>query len=139
MKTIHGSCGFEEVSHTADWALRVWAPDFPHLAATALEGMFELMRVKTTSDKAVERVIPLKGEDEVERLVSFLTEALYLLESEALALQGCDVTVDGQEIWARSIARPVQSFSKLIKAVTYHQLEIVRTQYRLECTLVFDV
>jgi hypothetical protein len=31
--------GFEEVSHTADWALRVWSPDFVGLLEQAARGM----------------------------------------------------------------------------------------------------
>ena len=34
--------GFEEISHTADWSARVWAPDLPSLFTEAARAMNSL-------------------------------------------------------------------------------------------------
>lgn len=139
MKTERASCGFEEVAHTADWALRVWAPDFPQLASTAVEGMLALMKPQYSSKTEQVQIIQVDGADEAELLVGFLSDVLYLLESRSRAPKQCGVVIKHRQLTAMISSVRVKSVSKLIKAVTYHNLEIIRMPGGLECTLVFDV
>lgn len=139
MNTQRGSRGFEEISHTADWALRVWAPDFPQLAAAALEGMFMLMKPQVSASPISKRNIEVCGADEVELLVGFLSESLYLLESASLVPVHCEISVKKDRLRASITASRAAAISKIIKAVTYHNLTIQSSPEGLECTLVFDV
>lgn len=139
MKTERAPCGFEEVAHTADWALHVWATDFPQLASTAVEGMLALMKPKYSSKTSVLQIIQINGADEVELLVGFLSDVLYLLESQSLAPHQCGVVIKRKQLTAMISCVKVKSVAKMIKAVTYHNLELIHTSGGLECTLVFDV
>ncbi len=132
--------GFTEIEHTADWALKVWAPDLSLLFAQAAEGMYWLMETTINNDEPpVERIIQIKGMDPEELLVGFLSELLYLGESEGLGFNQFEVAF--QENGLRAVARGgmIASQKKEIKAVTYHNLEVRHTEQGVTVTIVFDV
>ena len=65
--------GFEEIQHTADWAIKVWAPRFADLLEQAALGMNQLMAVKIDLQPAVEREFTLSADDGESLLVASLT------------------------------------------------------------------
>ncbi len=136
--------GFTEIEHTADWALKVWAPDLPLLFAQAAEGMYWLMETTLESSPPVERVIEIEGADVESLLVGFLSELLYLGESEGLGFNQFEVAF--QEYHLRidrlhAVVRggKITAQKKEIKAVTYHNLEVRHTEQGFTVTIVFDV
>lgn len=131
--------GFREIEHTADWALEVWAPDLSGLFSQAAKGMYWLMDVALASEGRVERVIELEGTDSEDLLVSFLSELLYFGESEGLAFDQYEVTVDDASLSAHCQGAPVLHQSKEIKAVTYHNLKVRQTPEGCQVVIVFDV
>lgn len=141
MKRVFGSCsGFEEIPHTADWALRVWAPDAAGLLRQAARGMYSLMGLHYKPQKREACSFTLEGMDRESLLVAFLSELLYYIELKNTALDGFKFHFqDGSlsvEAWESDLSGPPQ---KEIKAVTYNDLEIRETPDGLETTLVFDV
>ncbi len=131
--------GFEEIPHTADWALRVWAPDLPELLRAAAEGMYRLMEVRLRPRPRTRRTLSLSAADPESLLVSFLGELLFIAEQESLAFDRIHLSLDGLDLRANLSGAPIASQSKLIKAVTYHKLAILATPTGLETTIVFDV
>jgi len=132
-------CGFEEIAHTADWALHVWAPDFPRLLSAAIQGMQTLMELTLEAGTPLERIFTVEGMDREGLLVSALAEVLYLVQSESLGIVTCQAQVANDTLTATLCLRPIASLTKEIKAVTYHSLSIQPTSRGLEATLVFDV
>ena len=132
---------FEEVEHTADWALRVRGRDFRELLVNAARGMSCLL----VSDPAaiptdVERRFELDAFDDESLLVEWLSELAYWAEAEMLVFRGFDLSqVRPDHLEAVVRGGQVPSLQKHIKAVTYHNLEIVETEDGLEATVVFDV
>ena len=131
--------GFTEIEHTADWALKVWAPDLSQLFAQAAEGMYWLMETTLRPGPRCERQIELAGGDAESLLVGFLSELLYLGEIEGLGFDQFDVTIEEERLTARVRGAPVAEQKKEIKAVTYHNLQVIQTQRGLAVTIVFDV
>lgn len=131
--------GFLELQHTADWAVRVWATDVPSLLVQSARAMFEM--TGTTLDKSfeIERTIELAADDDESLLVAFLSELLYLQDTENIGFDTIDLSVTGFELQGRLRGSKILSRTKEIKAVTYHNLEIKKTPQRLEVTVVFDV
>ena len=131
--------GFEEIAHTADWSVRVWAPDLVALLQQAAEAAQQLMGI--TLDGAGRQWIEwsLTAKDEEGLLVALLSEQLYILEQERLAIVQMDVRVDTGELTAKVEVAPVLEQQKEIKAVTYHQLKIQRTPTGLSTVVTFDV
>lgn len=131
--------GYEELDHTADWALRVWAPDLEGLFVQAAAGMVALMGVRTGEPLEGTREVAAAGPDDESLLVSFLAELLLANEAERLALTPTSITFFTGRLSALCTAAPVVEQEKEIKAVTYHELEIREREGYLETVIVFDV
>lgn len=131
--------GYIEIQHTADWAIRVWAPDFPALLVQAAVAMYDLTETQLNTENRVERNLELAAGDHESLLVGFLSELLYLQEIEGLAFNQVEIHTTENELKGRLIGGPVLSQRKEIKAVTYHNLKIIKTPGGLEVTIVFDV
>lgn len=132
-------CGFIEIQHTADWALKVWAPNLPLLFAQAAEGMYWLMETSLASEPRTVRTIEVEGADAESLLVAFLSELLYLSESAGLGFNQFEVTINENHLRALARGAPVQTQKKEIKAVTYHNLAVRREEKIYTVTIVFDV
>jgi SHS2 domain-containing protein len=131
--------GFEEIEHTADWALHVWAPDQSILFSQSAVGMYWLMQTSLQAEPRVTRAIDLEGGDHESLLVSFLSELLYIGEMEGLGFDRLDVKITGPRLHAQVEGAPIAEIKKEIKAVTYHNLAILSTSRGYEVTIVFDV
>jgi SHS2 domain-containing protein len=132
-------CGYQEIPHTADWALQVWAPDLPGLLAVSARGMYDLSGVVFDRTRPLTREIVLDASDPEALLVAFLSELLYLAEIEGSAFDQFDLVIHARLLTAKLGGSALISQTKLIKAVTFHNLVIHQTERGLEATVVFDV
>jgi SHS2 domain-containing protein len=132
---------FEEIEHTADWALRVRGADLRELLSHAARGMSSLLVPDLATIPAdVRRQVELNALDAESLLVEWLGELAYLAESELLVFREYDLAeVSSTHLRASLRGGHVPGLQKHIKAVTYHNLEIVATEDGLETTIVFDV
>lgn len=132
---------WEEIEHTADWALRVRGEDLRALFENAARGMAWLAGGEATPGaKPVSKLIHLDAPDYETLLVDWLTELLYWMEDDDLVL--AEIRVERVE--ALALEAEVQgtagaAFSKHIKAATYHGLNIRQSEDGWEATVVFDV
>ncbi len=137
---------FEQVEHTADYAIVACGKDLRELIENAGRGMISLM-VDVGAVAATQHVEFAAEADSPERLLlQCLRQLLYLEEDEGLVPVEFAVTRLCQHpLEAKCIAGVVpvdQVRSHLIatiKAVTYHALEIQPTPEGLEIRVVFDV
>lgn len=137
--TANRDSGFRELSHTADWALQVWAPDLPALLAQAAGGMYALMELEWRPEESCRRSFDLTVADDEGLLVAFLSELLYLLEDEQLAFDRFDLDIGAGRLHACLQGRTVAAIGKEIKAVTYHNLLIRSGADGMETIITFDV
>ena len=72
-------------------------------------------------------------------LVAFLSELVYLEEQENLVFDRFDLEIYDRRLKVNMEGAPVERVDKAIKAVTYHNLKIEKTDRGLEATIVFDV
>lgn len=133
------SADFEEISHTADRALHVWAPDLVSLFLTAAVGMNSLMKVDCLEELPEEIQFNLSADDLEGLLVAFLSEILYQMESSGHVFIITDLEVGDENLTGRLKACHGGVLSKEIKAVTYHNLRIQPIEGGFETTIVFDV
>jgi SHS2 domain-containing protein len=131
--------GYREIEHTADWQLQVWAPDLPLLFEQAALGMYALSGTQLESMPRLSEELHLEAADREGLLVEFLTELLYLAESQGLAFDNFNIQIESQKLYARISGATIKSQSKEIKAVTYHNLNIKEGPRGLEVNIVFDV
>jgi len=131
---------FEEIEHTADIAIRVRGRDLAELFANAAYGMACQLADPGAVDQTVEHVIELDAYDAETLLVSWLGELLYLGEREECVFTDFELPqVTPTRLRAIVRGGPVEKHGAHIKAVTFSELEIVRTDAGYETTVVFDV
>lgn len=135
---------FEELDHTADWSLHVWAPDLPGLFIEACKGMNALSGIRLARRPRLARKITASSPDTVGLLVSFLSEIIYCTEKEHLAFDHFALKLTTIEnlpcrLSANLSGAPILQINKSIKAVTYHDLQIHPTDEGYEARIVFDV
>jgi SHS2 domain-containing protein len=135
---------FDELSHTADLSLRVWAADLPQLFVECARGMNVLAGTKLAESPRVQRIFTTSAEDAESLLVSFLSELVFFAEQEALAFDKIGLKIeDGKGescgLSATLNGAPILSLNKSIKAVTFHNLQIRQTGRGYEVEIVFDV
>jgi SHS2 domain-containing protein len=131
--------GFEEIPHTADWSVRVWAPDLPSLFVESARAMNALSGTVLGAGERLKRGFEAEAPDPESLLVAFLSELVYLQEQENLAFDVFDLRVASQWLKVQMEGAQIDSVDKAIKAVTYHNLKILATRDGLEATIVFDV
>lgn len=132
---------FVIIDHTADWALRVYGRTLADLFIHAAQGMASLM---VANPDAIERQetfeIELDAYDAESLLVDWLTELAYWAEMEQMVGQEFVMTaVSSTHLQAIVRGGKAEELQKHIKAVTFHNLEILETANGLEVTIVFDV
>lgn len=131
--------GFQELEHTADWALHVWAPTHEQLFETAARGMYHLMGIEGQGTaKETRRIDFLKGDPE-EQLIAFLNELLFEIETEGFIFDEVVWTKDGTTLFALMKGCLGCKPAKEIKAATYHNLAVTGIDRGFETTIVFDV
>ncbi len=144
-KTDYNLCmPFEELPHTADWCLRVWAADLTSLFAEAARGMNALAGIRLADKPREMRTFSASTEDGEGLLVAFLSELVYYCEQDALAFDEFKLKINsdaskGMHLSANLWGAHIFSLDKAIKAVTYHNLEIKETKNGYEVEIVFDV
>jgi SHS2 domain-containing protein len=122
--------GFEEVEHTADKALRIFGTNLTELFLSAAAGLTHL----------IEKSIELDAIDAESLLVEWLSELAYWAESEMLVFKKFRIKkATATHLQAIIFGGKTSMLEKHIKAVTYHNLKIIRTSKGLEATIVFDV
>ena len=135
------SVGFEEIEHTADWALRIHGSDLRALLINAARGMSCLL----VADQAritptIEAHFELEAYDAESLLVTWLNELVYQAEVEGLVFTKFNLRhVSSTSLQAVVRGDRVDHLQKHIKAVTFHNLEIIETEHGLAATVVFDV
>ena len=133
---------FEEIEHTADWALRVRGRDLSDLLRNAARGMTSLMVADHPAAIPLTRQeqIDLDAYDAESLLVNWLSELAYWAETEGLVFGEFNLSrVTATHLQAVVHGGHVSTLQKHIKAVTYHNLQITTTTQGMEVTIVFDV
>jgi SHS2 domain-containing protein len=135
---------FEELPHTADWALRVWAADLVELFLEAARGMNAQAGIILANEPRVMRTFSASAADAESLLVSFLSELLYTGEQDHLAFDQIDLRIDQEKSHLYHLDATLRgahllSSEKAIKAVTFHNLQIRKTGRGFEVEIVFDV
>jgi SHS2 domain-containing protein len=139
--------GYRVIDHTADLGLDIEAVDLGDLFAEAARGFANCItrigRVEVRRQVSVNVI----SDDLGSLLVDFLSELLYLFETEGLLFSTVDARVAehprGWEIEA-SVGGEVFDTGRHplkvpIKAITYHQLHLTRSDDGWTARVIFDI
>ncbi len=135
---------YRQFYHTADLGIEVFGGTAGELFTNAAFAIFDLLTDLNCVELRETRRIEVEGVDRDDLLVNFLRESLYLFNGERwLAKQFTILEFGGNRLVAEAkgeLFDPHKHLIKLeLKAVTYHQLGIRKTQEGFTTKVVFDV
>jgi SHS2 domain-containing protein len=135
---------YELFDHTADVGLRVTAPDLPRLFCEAAEGLFSVIVEKIPQGVSSRRLaFRLAAEGAEFLLVDWLSELLYVFETERLLLDTFEVDLRGTSLTATALARPLDErrdrLLTEVKAVTYHGLRVEAIEGGWLAEVILDI
>jgi len=132
---------FEEIEHTADWALRVRGQDLRELLTNAARGMVSLVVAEAGAIPTdVEQHLDIEAIDAEGLLVDWLSELAYWAEAELLIFHQFDLqNVTPTSLEATVRGGHVPNLKKHIKAVTYHQINVEKGAKGWQAQVIFDV
>ncbi|MHC5034645.1 MAG: archease [Planctomycetota bacterium] len=136
--------GYETFEHTADVGLKVRGATLRDLFEQAAAGFINVMFDTGTINCVRTMSISARGGDPEELLVAWLEEILFAVEADGFAPAAVRVTKLGPtevagELTGEDFDPERHHLSCAVKAVTYHDLKIRRTNGACEVSIVFDV
>jgi SHS2 domain-containing protein len=136
---------YREIEHTADVGLELEAPDLKAAFELAAASMFDLMCDLDGVGGDVCRTVRIRARDaDLENMmVRWLSELLYVFESEGLLLSRFDVRKLTSDALEADVAgerfNPDHHAVKLeIKAVTYHDMAVNQVEGVWHVRVIFD-
>jgi len=127
---------------TADMAFAAYGSDLNELFSNAAKAVTSIMFEGEIGQKIV-RKMELEEDEDIVLLQKWLSEIVYLHDSERLLFSRFDVKTDGRRLSATIYGEKYDpkrhKFIIDIKAVTYHQMSIDKTKEGYKCTVVVDV
>lgn len=130
---------WQEIEHTADLALHLWADDLPDLFTTAAQGMFAFIVTDSAAAPTRAVAVTLEAQDVETLLIDWLNELLYWADVAGLAFTTFDFTgLTPTRLSATAHGRPITAYAKYIKAATFHNLAVIKTSSGYETEIVFD-
>jgi len=138
--------GYEFFEHTADVGALVRGVTLRHLFENASKAMFDLICDRRTVRPHQRVRIAVQGATLEDLLVRWLSELLFRMETDGLLFSSFAVDrVDRALLRARGTARgePIDRTRhrtrREVKAVTYHQIRLIRGRSAWRVRIVFDV
>ena len=135
---------YEFIDHTADLGVEVYGKDLKELFENAGEALFDIICDISNVIESVKRVITLESEDLELLMVVWLGELLYLFDTERLLFKGFHIqriNSNGLEavLYGEEIQSGRHTINAEIKAVTYHQVQVIQEETRWKSRVVFDM
>ena len=132
---------YEEIDHTADVGIRAYGRTVDELFANAAEGMFSLIAELATVKPVGEVGVRLEADDLPTLLLRWLSELLYVHETQRLLFSSFEAHVVGASLEGRArgeaIDKKRHELRLVIKAVTRHGLTVDPDKRIAE--VVFDI
>lgn len=136
---------YEIIEHTADVGLKVNGTTLKELFENAASGMFYIVAHKKSSSNKHKKIqIKKEVEDFEELLVDWLSELLYIFDSQKILFSNFKILelnnsgVIG-EAFGEKIDPSKNTLQTEIKAVTFHGLKIEEDKNGFSCKIIFDV
>lgn len=128
------------IDHTADIRLVVESSNINQLFATALAGMNELLD-PVISDEDVNIIEIMIESNSIELLlIDFLSEILYLSNKNKTIYKVKKINeISNKTIRCELYGSKIKRFSEDIKAVTYHEAELVEENEIFKARVIFDL
>lgn len=130
----------------ADAAYEAWGDTIEELFSEAARAMMEIVVDTKTVDTEEERVFKLEREDVETLLYAFLSEIIFLKDTEDMLFGDFRVNIEGDHpfllearLYGDKIHRETRSLRSDIKAVTYYLFSVKQERGVWRATVVIDI
>jgi SHS2 domain-containing protein len=137
---------YEVFAHTADVGLRIRAPSLDSLFADAALGLFSLIVSNIDQVKLRDQIqitLPCRDNEYDYLLFDWLNELLYTFDSRQIVLAKFDVHVAPAQLHATAWGEPLDPkqhrLDHEVKAITYHELKVVRDADEWLAEVIVDI
>jgi SHS2 domain-containing protein len=135
---------FSILNHTADLGILVRGSDLKELFRVAALSMLRVMVHAKPAEDTKRVKLSVTGDDLADLMVRWLGEILYLLEGERVLVIRAEIDfISHSQLDATLATVPFDSNRHKIrceiKAVTYHQIEVIQKSDHWEATIIFDL
>ncbi len=136
---------YRTIRHTADKAIDAWGRSLPELFENSAYGTFSLIADINRLKPEIKKEVKLPNNKDIPlMLVEWLSELLYIFDTEKILFcrfkvnsldeRGIDSVCEGVKV------RPDLPWrGSYVKAVTYHNLKVERTEKGYRAKIFFDV
>jgi len=145
--------GFEFLDHTADVLVKAWGRTLPDALSEIARGMFEIMTDTSKIEPTTAVEIEVCGFDLENLVYRWLEELLYYHDSKYLVFGEFQVVSieekssgdNEKNICLKAIVkgevfnRDKHESRTVVKAVTYHNMSVIRENDKWIITVVFDI
>lgn len=135
---------YEYIEHTGDLGFKAYGTTREALFSHAAEAFFEaLVRLETVQEKE-ERLIEVEADALDDLMVGWLSELLFLFDTETLLLRRFEITHMKNRSLKATVSGELMDPSRHeiktgIKAVTYHQLYVRQRAGIWEAQVILDI
>lgn len=135
---------FRFLDHGGDVGVEVLGASLSELFQNAAEAFFRIITDPKTVRRKQSRRLTLKGETPEQLLVAWLNELLYLFETERLLLSRFRIDrIDEGSLEAHAEGETYDErrhpIKTLVKAVTFHQLQLHEEEGLWKARIIFDL
>lgn len=133
---------YEILPHTADLKIKVFGKTKEELFSNALLAMTEALKPEITESKEPAiRDIVVKSADLETLLVDFLSEILYLVQTNKEIYPEINFKeFSDTKLKGKIFGKKIERFGEDIKAVTYHNLSVKQRRDNVwEAIIIFDI
>lgn len=135
---------FEELEHTADVKMRITASDFSALLAESGFALSQVMYGKYNCEPSEITVsIEAEGTTPAELCVNFLSELLFIMETEYLVPSAFSLAADETSVAGTVSGIPFErgkhSGGIEVKGISYSGLTLTKTNTEYELIIIFDI
>ncbi|MDP3804204.1 MAG: archease [Candidatus Omnitrophota bacterium] len=135
---------YEQFPHTADIGVRVYGKDLEELFENAAFAMFDILADLEGLKGEIIKDFEIKASDKEELLVDWLDQLLFNFYTNKVIFYKFDVSeISETGLKAKAFGRPIavnrNRLKTEIKAATYSDLEIKKTDIGYRVEIIFDV
>jgi len=141
-RTVKGN--YRTIEHTADIGIDAEARTLEELFALSACAMFDLMVGLAEVRPAQKAEISLEADSLEELMITWLNELVFRAEVSGMFFSKFEVeSVDEKSLrafaWGEPYREGVHSLGHEVKAATYHELEVSRSDTGCRVKVIFDV
>ncbi len=140
----NGQQRYTVFDHTADLGIEVYGADERELFANATFALFDTMTDISQVEPVTKRFFDIEGSDWEDLFINFLREMLYLYNGDGLLVKDVSLdTMNSRRVTGTAIGEQFDQtkhrITTEIKAVTYHMLQVERTEHGWYGRIICDV